>query len=202
MVQSVGGIKNVEFTSGMLHAARRASSKRREAIEEMKKKESEEANRSKTTSKTVNKLESKKRKLLQQAEEEASALQTEIDLEKKQLRQIKRLRSLNREEDCCNFMPISKRNNLHSNNSSLYIGFPHLHTEHALVKQAVDYTENLGESGGGPAMGHTHPQLEKPGLSPYNPNMSPQQNPYYYENNKLLYNLYMERMRRGSQGQY
>nr|CAD7413587.1 unnamed protein product [Timema cristinae] len=156
----------------------------------------------------------------------------------------KRLRSLNRDEDCCNFMPISKRNNMHSNNSSLYIGFPHLHTEHALVKQrstqlygatphnvhslrerqtdrygdrlkckihfvrlgdtqnAVDYTENLGESGGGPAMGHTHPQLEKPGLSPYNPNMSPQQNPYYYENNKLLYNLYMERMRRGSQGLY
>nr|CAD7427389.1 unnamed protein product [Timema monikensis] len=87
-VQSVGGIKNVEFTSGMLHAARRASSKRREAIEEMKKKESEEANRSKTTLETVNKLEAKKRKLLQQAEEEASALQTEIDLEKKRLRQI------------------------------------------------------------------------------------------------------------------
>nr|CAD7426831.1 unnamed protein product [Timema monikensis] len=88
MVQSVGGIKNVEFTSGMLHAARQASSKRREAIEEMKKKESEEANRSKTTLEAVNKLESKKRKLLQQVEEEASALQTEIDLEKKRLRQI------------------------------------------------------------------------------------------------------------------
>nr|CAD7430315.1 unnamed protein product [Timema monikensis] len=88
--QSVGGIKNVEFTSGMLHAARRASSKRREAIEEMKKKESEEANRSKTTLETVNKLEAKKRKLLQQAEEEASALQTEIDLEKKRLRQMPR----------------------------------------------------------------------------------------------------------------
>nr|CAD7395335.1 unnamed protein product [Timema cristinae] len=88
MVQSVGGIKNVEFTSGMLHAARRASSKRREAIEEMKKKESEEANRSKTTLEAVNKLESKKRKLLKQVEEEASALQTEIDLEKKRLRQI------------------------------------------------------------------------------------------------------------------
>nr|CAD7405688.1 unnamed protein product [Timema cristinae] len=87
-VQSVGGIKNVEFTSGMLHAARRASSKRREAIEEMKKKESEEANRSKTTLETVNKLEAKKRKLLQQAEEEASALQTEIDLEKKRLRKM------------------------------------------------------------------------------------------------------------------
>nr|CAD7194506.1 unnamed protein product [Timema douglasi] len=83
LFESVGGIKNVKFTSGMLHAARRASSKRREAIEEMKKKESEEANRSKTTLETVNKLEAKKRKLLQQAEEEASALQTEIDLEKK-----------------------------------------------------------------------------------------------------------------------
>nr|CAD7600827.1 unnamed protein product [Timema genevievae] len=85
---SVGGIKNLEFTSGMLHAARRACSKRREAIEEMKKKESEEANRSKTTLETVNKLEAKKRKLLQQTEEEASALQIEIDLEKKRLRQI------------------------------------------------------------------------------------------------------------------
>nr|CAD7426883.1 unnamed protein product [Timema monikensis] len=72
----------------MLHAARRASSKRREVIEEMKKKESEDANRSKTTLETVNKLEAKKRKLLQQAEEEASALQTEIDLEKKRLKQM------------------------------------------------------------------------------------------------------------------
>nr|CAD7195497.1 unnamed protein product [Timema douglasi] len=62
--------------------------RRREAIEEMKKKESKEANRSQTTLETVNKLEAKKRKLLQQAEEEASALQTEIDLEKKRLRQI------------------------------------------------------------------------------------------------------------------
>nr|CAD7429120.1 unnamed protein product [Timema monikensis] len=48
----------------------------------------EDANRSKTTLETVNKLKAKKRKLLQQAEEEASALQTEIDLEKKRLRQI------------------------------------------------------------------------------------------------------------------
>nr|CAD7574290.1 unnamed protein product [Timema californicum] len=68
--------------------SRRAGSKRREAIKEMKKKKSEEANRSKTTLETVNKLEAKKRKLLQQAEEEASALKTEIDLEKKRLRQI------------------------------------------------------------------------------------------------------------------
>nr|CAD7577512.1 unnamed protein product [Timema californicum] len=67
---------------------RRASSRRREAVEEMKKKESEEAHRSKTTLETVNKLEAKKRKLLQQAEEEASALQTEIDSEKKRLRPI------------------------------------------------------------------------------------------------------------------
>nr|CAD7257999.1 unnamed protein product [Timema shepardi] len=63
--------------------ARRASSKRREAIEEMKK-----ITDKKTTLETVNKLKAKKRKLLQQAEEEASALQTEIDLEKKHLRQI------------------------------------------------------------------------------------------------------------------
>nr|CAD7571856.1 unnamed protein product [Timema californicum] len=53
----------------------------------MKKKESEEANRSKTLE-TVNKLKAKKRKLLQQAEEEASALLTVINLEKKRLRQM------------------------------------------------------------------------------------------------------------------
>nr|CAD7409397.1 unnamed protein product [Timema cristinae] len=83
IAESVGGIKNVEFTSGMLHAARRASSKRRETIEEMKKKESEEANRSKTTLETVNYFGEVFFYLPQQAEEEASALQTEIDLEKK-----------------------------------------------------------------------------------------------------------------------
>nr|CAD7392730.1 unnamed protein product [Timema cristinae] len=75
----------LEYRNG---EARRASSKGRDAIEEMKKKESEEANRSKTTLETVNKLEAKKRKLLQQVEKEASARQTEIDLEKKRLRQM------------------------------------------------------------------------------------------------------------------
>nr|CAD7395359.1 unnamed protein product [Timema poppensis] len=53
-----------------------------------------EDSRSKTTLETVNKLEAKKRKLLQQAEEEASALQTEIDLQKKRLRQMREDRSI------------------------------------------------------------------------------------------------------------
>ncbi|CAG2057615.1 unnamed protein product, partial [Timema podura] len=45
------------------------------------------AEREKTTLETVKKSEAKKRKFLQQAEEEALALQTEIDLEKKLLKQ-------------------------------------------------------------------------------------------------------------------
>nr|CAD7194059.1 unnamed protein product [Timema douglasi] len=61
VVQSIGGIKNVEFTSGMLLVARLSSYKRREAIEEMKK-ESEHVYGSKTTLEAVNKLEAKKRK--------------------------------------------------------------------------------------------------------------------------------------------
>nr|CAD7261523.1 unnamed protein product [Timema shepardi] len=48
----------------------------------------------KATLETVNKLEAEKIKLIQQAEEEASALQTEINVEKKRLRQISPMASL------------------------------------------------------------------------------------------------------------
>lgn len=34
----------------------------------------------------------------------------------------------------------------------------------------------------------------------YNPDLSIDENPYYYENNKLLFELYVERLRRGSYG--
>nr|CAD7424661.1 unnamed protein product [Timema monikensis] len=115
----------------------------------------------------------------------------------------KRLRSLNCEEECCDFMPLSKRiNNLHINNNSLYTGFPHMHAEHSSVKQSVGYTGSPEEPGAGPSVGHTPPRLQQAWMSPYSPNMSPQQNPYYYENNKMLYTLYMERMQRGNQELY
>lgn len=36
----------------------------------------------------------------------------------------------------------------------------------------------------------------------YNPDLSPAENPYYYENNKLLFTLYMERLQRTGQSLY
>lgn len=87
-VQAVGGITNIEICSGMIRAARRASSKRKEAIEKKKLKENQEASNLKTTMETLAKLEAKKRKLLLEAEEEASVLQKEIEREKKKMKNM------------------------------------------------------------------------------------------------------------------
>lgn len=87
-VQAVGGISNIEICSGMIRAARRASSKRKEAIEKKKLKENQEDSKLKTTKETLAKLEAKKRKLLLEAEEEASVLQKEIEHEKKKLKNM------------------------------------------------------------------------------------------------------------------
>ncbi|XP_077299990.1 uncharacterized protein LOC143920869 [Arctopsyche grandis] len=75
------------------------------------------------------------------------------------------LRKRSREDDNCDFMPLSKRiNNLHINNGASSI----VHHSQSITQPA------------------------------YDPGISPAQSSYYFEN-KLLYELYLERLRRQEQ---
>ncbi|XP_075231886.1 uncharacterized protein LOC142330490 [Lycorma delicatula] len=43
--------------------------------------------------------------------------------------------------------------------------------------------------------------LQDPLIPHYNPDLTPSENPYYYENNRLLFTLYMERLQRTNNNQ-
>lgn len=81
------------------------------------------------------------------------------------------------EEGLSDFMPLSKRiNNLHINNA-------------------------LGRSWNNVNFIPPHSELSEDSTMQgydreYMPDLNAHQNPHYYENNKLLYNLHMERMQR------
>nr|AGM32654.1 hypothetical protein [Coptotermes formosanus] len=159
----------------------------------------------------------------------------------------KRLRNSNCEEECCDFMPLSKRiNNLHINNGNFCTSLGYRHVKHSVTKQtdifepsandwlSVEAGAELGgnellchqsyRSGDGchaaaqstrnASSGISHqPQqpIEVSGscqslhpnswisnniLSQYSPSLNASDNPYYYESNKLLFALYMERIHR------
>ncbi|KAK7793024.1 hypothetical protein R5R35_004456 [Gryllus longicercus] len=149
----------------------------------------------------------------------------------------KRVRSNNCEEECCDFMPLSKRiNNLHINNGSCCNGL--VHPEHSNFKQDGAFEDC--HSGDVNVLSHSSDPLQlpfstmpenviQPGvkhfdfhngensnessssvngwmseqvLSLYSPDLGATDNPFYYENNKLLFALYMERMQRGGHEVY
>uniref|UniRef100_A0A1B6DI89 Uncharacterized protein n=1 Tax=Clastoptera arizonana TaxID=38151 RepID=A0A1B6DI89_9HEMI len=97
------------------------------------------------------------------------------------------------EEESSEFTPLSKRiNNLHINNGIL-----------ALHKSSIDHTKQVENDSLRLA------QLAQYGMdlrisqsrnvqdnSQYSPDLGPSENPFYYESNKLLFTLYMERLHR------
>ncbi|KAI8034672.1 uncharacterized protein LOC128264221 [Drosophila gunungcola] len=97
-------------------------------------------------------------------------------------------RKRSREDDLpCESTPLSKRiNNLHLNyddgnsSSSSSCSIPPL--------PGGAGGPETGPSGSGVATGYE-----------YNPELGAEQNPYYYEKNKMLYDLHMERTKRSSQ---
>lgn len=96
------------------------------------------------------------------------------------------------DEECRDFTPLSKRiNNLHINNGN------HSNPAHEEVHpvstpgRADVNASNVGRSNGGVMGGVQH--------SSYNPDMSVSDNPFYYEPNKLLYYLNIERVQRSGQ---
>lgn len=141
----------------------------------------------------------------------------------------------NCEEECCDFMPLSKRiNNLHIN-GTIYTTCEQ-HSEHGIFKQdgtveewsslqsmkderlqpthsldptcAADKNSNndFHVVGGNfienncttlSSSNQEYPWMSEHVLSQYAPSLTASDNPYYYENNKLLFALYMERLQRG-----
>lgn len=137
----------------------------------------------------------------------------------------KRVRNNNCEEECCDFMPLSKRiNNLHINNGNCCNGLGFPHPKHSTIEQeggsrdegpcdsvllGFSSDSDLEQSGmnvnhavehyrGGSSNDNSpHSWMTEQILSHYSPDLNASDNPYYYENNKLLFALYMERMQRG-----
>ncbi|XP_063230679.1 uncharacterized protein LOC134535486 isoform X2 [Bacillus rossius redtenbacheri] len=83
-------------------------------------------------------------------------------------------------------MPLSKRiNNLHINTCG---SLAYLHPDLSLLSLGGDLEGSV------PAwLPPCQPQAQ---VSSYSPALGADQNPYYYENNKLLYTLYLERLQR------
>ncbi|XP_055540103.1 uncharacterized protein LOC129726903 [Wyeomyia smithii] len=130
-------------------------------------------------------------------------------------------RKRSREEDGNEFMPLSKRiNNLHLNNSQVVGGFPGEHPAglhmpllegHPQMTPFVHCSSNSGSSGStchsipsggsspsGTRSSHGQEPLTVNGeiLGEYCPDLSEHENPHYFNRNKELYELYVERMRR------
>ncbi|KAH8373851.1 hypothetical protein KR200_009965, partial [Drosophila serrata] len=113
-----------------------------------------------------------------------------------QLRSPHRKRS--REDDLpCESTPLSKRiNNLHLNyddgnsNSSSSCSIPPLGNGDA---------NNYRGPTSGPAGDGGAAVVIGPTVSEYNPELGAEQNPYYYEKNKMLYDLHVERVKRSNQ---
>ncbi|XP_071051848.1 uncharacterized protein [Onthophagus taurus] len=90
-----------------------------------------------------------------------------------------RKRGRNVLEDEMEFMPLSKRiNNLHINNTLL------------------TNPPNLGNGEWPVAYGLPTPPESNNDWTSYNPELSETENPHYYNINKLLYEMYIERQQR------
>ncbi|KAH8284238.1 hypothetical protein KR044_000788 [Drosophila immigrans] len=113
------------------------------------------------------------------------------------------LRKRSREDDLpCESTPLSKRiNNLHLNyddgnsSSSSNCSIPNLiNDKNNYIMPNI--TAAAGPGGGG---GCPHGPVEVlGGIYEYNPELSADQNPYYYEKNKMLYDLHVERVKRNN----
>lgn len=81
-------------------------------------------------------------------------------------------------------MPLSKRiNNLHINTSVNHF-------------MKINHTTNSQMSS------NSNMKLESPTIYSYNPELNASQNPFYYQNNKVLFELYVERMQRNGASQF
>ncbi|XP_034243430.1 uncharacterized protein LOC117646524 isoform X2 [Thrips palmi] len=97
------------------------------------------------------------------------------------------------DDESRDFTPLSKRiNNLHINNGN----------HHASVHEEVHPVPTVGRVGEPSSLHEGQSNGGEMGPVPqpmYNPDLNVSDNPFYYEPNKLLYYLNMERMQRTGQ---
>ncbi|CAK1547022.1 unnamed protein product [Leptosia nina] len=92
-----------------------------------------------------------------------------------------------REDEACEFMPLSKRiNNLHINNNL---------TNSNIISQTESSQSLYVESSCIPSPGSSTDSDRRPS---YDPGLSSSQSSYYYDN-KLLFELHLERIQRTGQ---
>ncbi|XP_014248478.1 uncharacterized protein LOC106666093 [Cimex lectularius] len=105
------------------------------------------------------------------------------------------------DDEVSEFAPLSKRiNNLHINNGTINNLGKNLESKTEAHRDIIVNNERLstqdyedsrnmdGESSGSQQLWLPH----------YSPDLSPSQNPYYYESNRLLFELYIQRSQRSN----
>uniref|UniRef100_A0A146L2S3 Uncharacterized protein n=1 Tax=Lygus hesperus TaxID=30085 RepID=A0A146L2S3_LYGHE len=111
----------------------------------------------------------------------------------------KRSRNPN-EDEASEFTPLSKRiNNLHLNTFPLPKSLVESETKTEAHKELVAANERLSSLQYDVSRGvDDAPASQAPPQWPpqYSPEMSSSENPFYYESNRLLYELYQQRMQR------
>jgi len=93
----------------------------------------------------------------------------------------------NIDDEVSEFTPLSKRiNNLHLNNSEDHRTLVEINEK--VAEDSIGESRNIdgGESGQQPPWDSQN----------YSPDLTPSENPYYYESNRLLFALYVERQNR------
>ncbi|XP_011173216.1 uncharacterized protein LOC105205532 [Solenopsis invicta] len=112
-----------------------------------------------------------------------------------------RKRRRNIEEESSEFMPLSKRiNNLHINGLS---GLRENAMESTMESMETDWesgnfmlSPSCSEVSQNSSPGGSCGSNQSNFTSDYRPDLDATENPFYYESNKLLFSLYMERMQR------
>ncbi|KAM8719744.1 hypothetical protein ACLKA7_005895 [Drosophila subpalustris] len=112
-----------------------------------------------------------------------------------------RTRKRSREDDLpCESTPLSKRiNNLHlnfddgnSSSNSSNCSLPNL------INDNNNYLIPTITAGGIASAHGSSAEIIGGGIYEYNPELNADQNPYYYEKNKMLYDLHVERVKRNN----
>lgn len=115
---------------------------------------------------------------------------------------FRRKRTRNTTEDEVEFMPLSKRiNNLHINNGMLVEGQNSACLEWGPGPPLTQQQQHLGTNFTLNNLPESPPSSEQSvdwNLMPqYSPDLSENQNPHYFNINKLLFEMYLERLQRG-----
>ncbi|XP_016917636.1 uncharacterized protein LOC108001226 [Apis cerana] len=110
-----------------------------------------------------------------------------------------RKRGRDAEEESSEFMPLSKRiNNLHINGLSGIQENMSENMETDCCSRSFMPSPNYSELSQGSPLYDGYSSSQSSYIAEYKPDLDAIENPFYYESNKLLFSLYMERIQRTS----